>query len=45
MAVAGVITNLAICFGYDVDPQLTAATSSGLFAFYILVEGLVDAIK
>jgi len=45
MAVAGVITNLAICFGYDVDPQLTTAISSGLFALYILVEGLVDAIK
>lgn len=45
MAVAGIITNLSICLGHDVDPTLTATISSGLFALYIIIEGIIDAIK
>ncbi len=45
MAIAGVITSLALCLGNDVDPEATAAIASGLFAIYIIVEGVIDTVK
>lgn len=45
MAVAGIITSLAVCLGCDVDPQATATIAGGLFALYIVVEGIIDAVK
>jgi len=45
MAIAGIITSIAICLGVDVDPEATAGIAGGLFALYIVVEGIIDAIK
>ena len=45
MAVAGIITSIAICMGIDVDPEVTASIAGGLFALYIVVEGVIDAVK
>jgi len=45
MAIAGVITSLAVCAGQDVSPEATAAIGGGLFALYIIVEGVIDAIR
>ena len=44
MAVAGVIVNLAVCLGYDVSPEVTATIGGGLFAIYIVIEGIIDMI-
>ena len=44
MAVAGIITSLAVCLGADVEPETTAAIGGGLFALYIVIEGIIDAV-
>ncbi len=43
MAIAGIITNIAFCLGYDLDPSTTAFIASALFALYVIVEGAIDA--
>ena len=45
MAIAGVITTLGLCLGGDVSPEITASITGGLYAFYILIEGIIDARK
>ena len=45
MAIAGVITSLAVCLGNDVDPETTASIAAGLFGLYIIIEGVIDTVK
>ena len=45
MAIAGVITSFAICLGTDVNPEVTTTIGAGLFALYIVVEGVIDAVS
>ena len=44
MAIASIITALAVCLGSDVEPETTAAITSGLFALYLVVQGIIDAV-
>ena len=46
MAVAGILTSLFIGLtNKDVDPEITASIGAGLFALYIVVEGIIDAVR
>ena len=45
MAVAGILTSISICLGTDIEPEVTASIAGGLFALYIVIEGIIDAVK
>lgn len=43
LALGAIIVDVAIGLGYNVDPALVATIAGGIAAFYILVEGIIDA--
>ena len=45
LTVISVITTITIGIGYDIQPALIAELSAGITAVYVIVEGIIDAIK
>ena len=45
LTVISVITTITIGIGYDISPALIAELSAGITAVYVIVEGIIDAIK
>jgi len=43
LAVGAIVVDVMVGLGYDVDPALVAAIAGGIAAFYILIEGIIDA--
>jgi len=45
LTVISVITTISMGIGYDIQPALIAELSAGITAVYVIVEGIIDAIK
>lgn len=41
--IAGVVADLALGLGYDVDPEIVISVLAGLVVAYQIVEGIIDA--
>ncbi|KKL22896.1 hypothetical protein LCGC14_2430790 [marine sediment metagenome] len=45
LALGAIVAEILIGIGYDVDPKLIAQLAVGIAGLYIIVEGMIDAIK
>ncbi len=45
IALGAIVAEILIGIGYNVDPELIAQLAGGIAGIYILVEGLIDAVK
>jgi len=45
MAVGTIIVTLAVGLGFDLDPELIVLLTTGESALWIVIEGIIDAIK
>lgn len=45
LALGAIVAEILIGIGCDIDPELIAQLAVGIAGLYIVIEGLIDAVK
>jgi len=45
LAVGAIVAEILIGIGYNIDPELIAQLAVAIAGLYVIVEGVIDAIK